>query len=298
MKIKGIDDEACIKCLECVKECPSSLFYKPETKIGEKRRVIFEDPQDGCIECGHCIAICPTNAILYEAPEEAVEFENVSSPDEIINYDGLIKVLRARRSIRRYKDKEVPKEDIDKVLQAMRYAPSASNAQSWEYVILTDKKKIDEVRKAVIKTMKLLRKIVKYQKFLKYFVPKHLKEYITDPQTRVSVEDFFKELDEGKDPVFYEAPTLIITHAPERGSMAGNDAGIALIHGMFAAQSLKLGTCWIGYAQEALNRHEDVKESLDIPEEHKVNGVLILGFPSIEFKRVPPREPLNIKWFK
>ncbi|TXT60898.1 MAG: NAD(P)H-quinone oxidoreductase subunit I, chloroplastic [Promethearchaeota archaeon] len=298
MKIKGIDGEKCIKCLECVKECPSNLFYKPPTKVGEGRRVIFEDPHDGCIECGHCIAICPTNAIIYEAPEEAKEIGEISNPQEIIEYQELMKYLRIRRSIRRFKDKMVPKEFVNKILEAMKYAPSASNAQSWEYVILIDKKRIEHVRDAVIKTMRLLRKIVKYQKYIKYFVPKNLREYITDPHTKFSVEDFFNELNEGKDPVFYEAPVVIISHAPERGSMAGVDAGIAMTHGMLAAQALELGTCWIGYAQEALNRHDEVKEALHIPENHNVNGVLILGYPSMEYHRLPPREDLNSEWFE
>ena len=38
MIVTGINDEKCIKCLECVKECPIGLFIKPPTETGEKRQ--------------------------------------------------------------------------------------------------------------------------------------------------------------------------------------------------------------------------------------------------------------------
>ena len=43
MKIIAIDNILCIKCRDCVEECPENLFYSPPTKIGEKRKVFFED---------------------------------------------------------------------------------------------------------------------------------------------------------------------------------------------------------------------------------------------------------------
>lgn len=296
MKIKGIDNEKCIKCLECVKECPSGLFEKPVTKIGEKRSVIFKDPNDGCIECGHCVAICPTEAIVYQAEDEILEFEEAKTPENILSYDKLIKFIRVRRSVRRFKEKEVLKEKIKLVLDAMRYAPSARNDRAWQYIVLKDKDKIDKIRQSVIKMLGLLNKIVKHKRFLKYFLPKNIKHMVTEKRTQVSLKDFFERIENGEDPVFYEAPVLIISYAPKIDSLAPNDAGIALTHGMFAAQSIGLGTCWIGYAQEALNRYDKLKEMLGIPDDMKINGVFILGYPDVKYQRAPPRAPLDVSW--
>jgi len=65
LRVIGIDNDKCIKCVECVEICPLDLFYKPPTKVGEKRQVIFEDPDGKCNECEICIEICPiTDAII------------------------------------------------------------------------------------------------------------------------------------------------------------------------------------------------------------------------------------------
>lgn len=64
MRVVGIDNEKCIKCKDCVEVCPLELFYKPPTKVGEKRQVIFNDPKGNCTGCELCIEICPTDAIL------------------------------------------------------------------------------------------------------------------------------------------------------------------------------------------------------------------------------------------
>lgn len=49
-----------------------------------------------------------------------------------------LEAIRHRRSIRSYKSKEVEKEKIEKVLEAGRWAPSASNKQPWHFIVVTD----------------------------------------------------------------------------------------------------------------------------------------------------------------
>ncbi len=297
MKILGIDDEKCIKCLECVKDCPMNLYTKPETKTGENRRVFFGDPLNSCNECGHCISLCPTGAIRFESGESTFEFEEAHNPSAIVDFDTLLKVLRSRRSIRQYKKQAVPKEEIEAVLNAIRYAPSASNAQSWEFIVLTDPEKIETLRKSVVNMMLLMQKLLRFVKVLKPLIPKGVRKKALDPSTKSMLEDFLASVKKGEDPIFYNAPVVIITYAPEYGAMAGNDAGIAFTYGMLAAQARGLGTCWIGFAQEALHRFKKNRQWLEIPKHKNVNGVLILGYPSVKFRRVPPRHPAKVRWY-
>ena len=62
--------------------------------------------------------------------------------------NDILNLLKTRRSIRKYKDLPVEEEKIEKCLEAARWAPSASNKQPWEFLIVTDKqvrKKLSEI---------------------------------------------------------------------------------------------------------------------------------------------------------
>ncbi len=50
-----------------------------------------------------------------------------------------IEFLQTRRSIRKYKDEDVPMDIILKILDVARYAPSARNLQPWEFIIIMNK---------------------------------------------------------------------------------------------------------------------------------------------------------------
>ena len=51
-----------------------------------------------------------------------------------------LELLKTRRSIRKYRDQPVEDEKIQKCLEAARWAPSASNRQPWEFLIVKDEK--------------------------------------------------------------------------------------------------------------------------------------------------------------
>jgi nitroreductase len=55
--------------------------------------------------------------------------------------EDVLDLLKNRRSIRKYKDKPVEKEKIEKCLEAARWAPSASNRQPWEFLVVKDEEK-------------------------------------------------------------------------------------------------------------------------------------------------------------
>ena len=53
--------------------------------------------------------------------------------------------LTSRRNIREYSDEALPPADLDRVLEAARRAPSASNAQWWDFVVVTDRAQLEEL---------------------------------------------------------------------------------------------------------------------------------------------------------
>ena len=67
---------------------------------------------------------------------------------------------------------------------------------------------------------------------------------------------------------------------------------------MLAAQSLGLGTCWIGFAQRRLQNLSKLRKHFNIPKGFNVRGVLILGDPAIQYQRGPPRRELRVNWIE
>jgi nitroreductase len=53
--------------------------------------------------------------------------------------------IRARRNVRNYEDRAIPEGDLDRILDAGRRAPSASNSQPWDFVLVTDRDDLGEL---------------------------------------------------------------------------------------------------------------------------------------------------------
>jgi nitroreductase len=70
-----------------------------------------------------------------------------------------IKAILTRRSIRKYKNKEIPRDISDKILKAAMYAPSAFNNQPWQYIV-TDKREIIDEEQKIIPHAEMLQQAV------------------------------------------------------------------------------------------------------------------------------------------
>lgn len=51
---------------------------------------------------------------------------------------NLLEILKTRRSVREYSDKEIPKELLEKIVEAARFSPTARNLQPWEFIVITE----------------------------------------------------------------------------------------------------------------------------------------------------------------
>ena len=138
-----VNEEKCIGCGLCVKDCPSSYLRVENGKVHTN--------SGGCLECGHCYAICPQGAITmtnYECRDEA------AVPMTEIPAETLLNAMRSRRTVRQFTDQPVEQEKIRKILEAGRYSPTGGNAQNVSYTILGSRQKdaeavcVDLFRKA------------------------------------------------------------------------------------------------------------------------------------------------------
>ena len=64
-----------------------------------------------------------------------------------------IQFILSRRSCRSFSDKKVSKEDLESILECALNAPSGMNRQTWSFVAVTDKAKIQELARAVAKAL-------------------------------------------------------------------------------------------------------------------------------------------------
>ena len=99
--------------------------------------------------------------------------------------------------------------------------------------------------------------------------------------------------------IFYNAPHVIVLYyrIVEKSTvmlgLRANDAGIALTYGMLAAESLGLGSCWIGMIQGAIPMNKEILKIIGV--RGMVLGAFTLGYPAVKFLRTVPRPPLKIK---
>lgn len=179
-----------------------------------------------------------------------------------------MEAIRGRRSIRRYQDRPVPRELLDRVLEAARLAPSASNLQTWRFKVVTD----GETRKS-------LRQAAFDQEFIE-----------EAPVVIVACADFAafgdragrtrELLRSGLRP----SPQMLV-HLTRRGGGEGDEdrrvtnavinVSIAVENMVLAATSLGLGTCWVRAFMP-----ERVSEIVSLPPECPPLILLPLGYPA------------------
>ncbi len=65
----------------------------------------------------------------------------------------ILKVIKSRRSIRRFTNDPIPKEDLMQILEAAIWAPSAGNCQPWEFIIVENEETKRRIAEAALAQM-------------------------------------------------------------------------------------------------------------------------------------------------
>ncbi len=267
MSIQGIDDDKCINCRNCIESCGRGLFSDKE-----QDKITFQDPKNDCSKCGHCIARCPEDAIIYDGIGQANSFEGINNPEELVSYESIYKLLQSHRSVRRYKKDKIPKEELEKVFDAMQCAPTARNMRSESYTLLSEEEQIATLSDSVI-------------------------DFIsgTPGLKELYAERLAKAKKVFRSPIFFDAPHVIIVSSRFDTEAEANNIGIIVTYGRLAAQALGLGTCWNGLTQGAMKMNRKLARMFGI--RGKRVGVFAIGYPASEltFYRTAPRskKPVN-----
>ena len=166
--------------------------------------------------------------------------------------ENFFEVIKKRRAIRKYKQYDIPKEDLKKMFEAARLAPSAENSQPWRFVIVKDQKTKELLAKPCFQNRTFL-----------------TQPFIADANTIVVV------LGDSS------------SSCCPRQTWITRDPLIATEHLVLAATALGYGTCWIAnYDSRPKKWIDEVKKTLKIPENMHIIVLVAIGIPD---ENPPPR---------
>jgi len=273
-----IDKEKCIKCKTCERICPAFVYSF------DKEGYPYEKYPHVCSICGHCISACPTSAIKYKD----IGFKDAELLDpNIPTFNELSNLMSKRRSIRRFKDEDVPDDILQQIFTNLKYSLTGHNAQELEYTVLRDREHIFSISEKIGRRFKIA------ELFLP-FLPNKTKGNI-----RRMIKLWEKsKTDHAEDPFLRYPRILFIIHAKKslENFLRIADAGIASYNVILTAESLGLGTCWLGFHSIVSNLFPKIKKLSKIPRNHKVLASIAIGYPKYQYRRKCARNPLKINF--
>jgi len=284
----------CTGCGLCEKICPTLIIRMTDGKA----EVLAEPPVMDCGECGHCVAVCPAGALKDPLAEKG-DFRNYKA-ESLPSAAALQLLFRSRRSVRHFKKKPLSRGDIEKMLDAARYAPVGGNRrEDVNFIVISDPEDVSRLRgpflDSVLKMFSLLKKnIVKIPAFLIFG-----KENMNTILFYIPILEFFKERWEkfGEDRLLWHAPAIILVHGKKWDDSIAISCIVALYQASLMGQTLKVGCCFNGLVQEAINRDPKIKKMIGLPAGHKCYGAMTIGYEKVKYKRIVRRPPVNTIWW-
>ncbi len=284
-----ISNDKCTCCMLCVKDCAAAV-WKEEN--GVPRPAFPED----CTLCSHCLSVCPAGAIEHSGLDP-LQIKRIDKA--LVNPDAYETMVRGRRSIRHYRDREVPDDIIQKVIGLAGHTPTATNSQNVSYIVITDKELLKKISQTIfgfsVKVFNFTQRFpgnMIYTLIRAFSWSEIIARYL-DPMPY-----YMDETKKGRDLILHNAPALILVHAPKGKNFSCENCNLAAANIMNFAYSLSLGTCYIGFLTLYLKHSKKLRRLVHIPENRMVYAALVMGYPAYGHARTASRNNLKIEWLK
>ncbi len=173
------------------------------------------------------MAVCPTGAITLTAfkDKQATPFSKSDQPEPA----AVETLIKTRRSVRKFKKKNVSAQEIGELINIAAYAPSGHNAQPVSWTVLDTAEKVHELGEVVVEWME---EMVKQ------------KNPLADKLFLAGLVNAWKK---GNDAICRNAPAIAVAWAPKMGITPQADTIIATNTLELTAHAKGYGTCWAGY---------------------------------------------------
>ena len=158
-----------------------------------------------------------------------------------------LKTIMNRRSTRKYKEEQITDEELQILLDSAIQAPSAMNSQPWHFTVVQNKEMIDHINE---KSKELMAK---------------------DENPYVS------KVGQSSGHILYKAPTVIVVSGKREVNSAIVDCSAAIENMMIAAESIGLGSVWVGFAKWFFKIEDEVKK-LQITEGYQPFYAVAIGY--------------------
>lgn len=283
-----IDEENCTGCGICAVRCPRCY-------TNNRGEITTDANEETCILCGHCVSLCPAGAITHSKLRPK-DFLGITQNTQL-DTNTFIHFLKERRSHRHFLKKRVPKKELELLMEACRWAPTGSNVQNVEVIVYTDPEKISKLSDLTIEYFSWIGERVK-----KKIARLEAEGQQDTPDYKITLrllglgERMARDKKSGRDPIFYQAPVLMIFHSPVLTSAPKDNCVLAAQTVALTARTMALESCFIGVTEAAAEYYPPLKEELKLPPDHKVFDMMILGYPKLRFLKTVPRKPIKVRW--
>lgn len=281
----NINYSKCNNCGLCVEVCKDLTLLMKDEKV-----IVNSKPLFGCIGCGQCVAVCPSDAITINGRTLTMEdFTQLPSKEQRADFQSLYSLLLSRRSVRDFKDKEIPQEVVNEIINGSSTAPMGIPPSDVEVIVLHGKEKVKMFSDDIIglfstmhkfvnkNTLWLLRPFMKksdYQVFSSFIIP--------------MIDFFIMKNNEGEDWLLYSAPLAMYFYNSSYSDPA--DAYIAATYAMLAGESLGLSSCMIGSISPFLEHSgKKIKAKYGLDKNSKQGIFIIFGYPKYKYQKAIKR---------
>jgi len=274
MSLITVDPELCRQDGICASECPMKIIDFDAQ--GGALPALLKGAEALCIDCGHCVAVCPTAALTHKnlSPADCLPV----NPEWLLDPARAAHFLRNRRSIRVYKKKPVAREDMAKLLDIARYAPSGHNLQPVKWLVIDGPEKVQ-------------RHTAHVADWMRHMITEH-----PEMAGPMNLERIVGAWEQRVDVICRNAPALVLATAGKNDRTAPAACTLAVAYLDLAAPSLGMGSCWAGYFGVAAAQWPALRQALALPEGSITYAAMMVGYPKYTYHRMPTRKPVDVVW--